>query len=97
MAIQSFGDRSTQEFFADGRLRKGAKWASVAKIVERKLDILDYAERLDDLRSPPGNRLEALRGEWAGWYSIRVNRQWRVVFRWTNSGPERVRVIDYHR
>ena len=59
--------------------------------------MVHYAHRLDDLRSPPGNRLEALRGDLAGFHSIRVNDQWRVVFRWMAEGPEDVDVPDYHR
>jgi proteic killer suppression protein len=58
--------------------------------------MLDYAVELRDLRSPPGNRLEALKGDFAGFYSIRVNDQWRVIFRWSDLGPEDVDVIDYH-
>jgi len=68
----------------------------VSRIVERKLDLLDYADRLTDLASPPGNRLEALRGALRGLHSIRVNDQWRIVFRWTPSGPSEVDVRDYH-
>ena len=63
----------------------------------RKLDMLHYAHRLDDLRAPPANRLEALQGGLAGFHSIRVNDQWRVVFRWTEQGPEDVDMLDYHR
>jgi len=59
--------------------------------------MLHYAHNLTDLRSPPSNRLEALRGEMTGLHSIRVNDQWRVVFRWTVTGPEAVDVVDYHR
>lgn len=58
--------------------------------------MLDYAETLMDLSSPPGNRLEALKGELRGLHSIRINDQWRVVFRWTTSGPEDVDILDYH-
>ena len=68
----------------------------MAKIVKRKLDMIHYAARIDDLKSPPGNRLEALRGDLAGWYSVRVNDQWRVLFRWTERGADMVRVADYH-
>ena len=71
-------------------------WGNVARIVGRKLDMLNYAADLRDLRSPPGNRLEALKGNWRGFHSIRVNDQWRVVFRWSESGPEDVDVVDYH-
>jgi proteic killer suppression protein len=62
----------------------------------RKLDMVDAATRLDDLRSPPGNRLEALRGDRRGQHSIRINRQWRVCFVWTPEGPEVVEITDYH-
>jgi proteic killer suppression protein len=58
--------------------------------------MLDAATKLSDLRSPPGNQLEALKGDRAGQYSIRVNRQWRVCFRWTPNGPESVEIVDYH-
>lgn len=62
----------------------------------RKLTMLDAAEVLDDLRVPPGNKLEALKGDRRGQHSIRVNDQWRICFRWTKGGPERVEIIDYH-
>jgi proteic killer suppression protein len=65
-------------------------------VVARKLDMLDYAADLSDLRSPPGNRLEALKGDLAGLYSLRINDQWRILFRWTVSGPIDVDVRDYH-
>lgn len=58
--------------------------------------MLDYAYKLDDLRSPPGNRLEALKRDLAGFHSIRINGQWRVVFRWTGAGPTEVNIVDYH-
>jgi toxin HigB-1 len=67
-----------------------------SRIAARKLDLLDYARDLRDLLAPPGNRLEALRGEWAGFHSIRINDQWRIVFRWTDQGPEDVDIVDYH-
>lgn len=62
----------------------------------RKLDMLNAAHVLDDLKAPPGNRLEALKGDLAGFHSIRINSQWRIIFRWTPSGPEDVEIIDYH-
>jgi proteic killer suppression protein len=58
--------------------------------------MLHYATQLEDLRAPPNNRLEALKGDLAGLHSIRINDQWRVVFRWTNHGPSEVRIVDYH-
>ena len=68
----------------------------MAKVAIRKLDMLDYAEALTDLLAPPGNRLEALKGDLRGLHSIRINDQWRVVFRWTASGPAEVDIRDYH-
>ena len=96
MPIRSFASPAVEEFFRDGHLSRRAGWAAVARVVTRKLDMLDYAGHLSDLNSPPGNRLEALRGELRGLHSIRVNDQWRVVFRWTASGPAEVNVRDHH-
>lgn len=96
MAIRSFTDRATEDFFATGRVSRRVGWSQVSKIAARKLDMLDYAERLWDLRSPPGNRLEALKGDLVGHHSVRVNDQWRIVFRWTSAGPAEVRITDYH-
>jgi proteic killer suppression protein len=62
----------------------------------RKLLILDAAETLDDLRVPPGNRLEKLKGDRAGSYSVRISQQWRICFRWTAAGPEDLEIVDYH-
>jgi proteic killer suppression protein len=64
--------------------------------MHRKLLMLNAAARLDDLRAPPGNRLEALKGDRKGRHSIRVNQQWRVCFRWTDNGPTNVEIVDYH-
>jgi proteic killer suppression protein len=94
--IQSFADPSVERFFKDGRVGKGVGWAGVRKIAARKLDVLDYAEALTDLASPPGNRLEALKGHFKGLHSIRINDQWRVIFRWTDAGPADVDIRDYH-
>jgi len=66
------------------------------KTTVRKLDMLEAATTLEDLRVPPGNRLEALKGDLRGQHSIRVNDQWRIVFRWTPRGPAEVRLLDYH-
>ncbi len=96
MAIQSFASQDVERFFRDGRKPRRAGWANVGRIAARKLDMLDYAGALNDLNSPPGNRLEALKGDLRGLHSIRVNDQWRIVFRWTPSGPAEVDVRDYH-
>jgi len=97
MAIQGFVRDATKRFFLGGAIPKGAGWAGVARVAARKLDMLDYVEQLSDLASPPGNRLEALKGDLAGYHSIRINDQWRVVFRWEDSGPCDVDIVDYHR
>lgn len=96
MAIRGFASRTIERFFREGKLPRGAGWAALARVVARKLDLLDYAAELSDLASPPGNRLEALKGDLAGLHSVRINDQWRVVFRWTASGPVDVDVRDYH-
>ncbi|WP_456622630.1 type II toxin-antitoxin system RelE/ParE family toxin [Bradyrhizobium sp. P5_C12] len=70
--------------------------ADIAKVARRKLIMVDAADFLDALNSPPGNRLEALKGDLAGKHSIRINDQWRIVFRWTAAGPEDVEITDYH-
>jgi len=68
----------------------------LGRICGRKLDALDQAEALSDLKVPPGNRLEVLKGDHAGQHSIRINDQYRICFRWTDAGPEDVQVTDYH-
>jgi proteic killer suppression protein len=68
----------------------------IVKAARRRLVQVDAAGRLTDLAAPPGNRLEALRGDLAGKHSIRINDQWRIVFKWTDHGPEDVEIVDYH-
>lgn len=92
--LRSFADKETEQVWRrqrERRLDQGTQHAAL-----RKLLILDAAEALDDLRVPPGNRLEKLRGDRAGSYSVRVNQQWRICFRWTDAGPEDVEIVDYH-
>lgn len=91
--IQSFRDRQTEALFRGERVNR---FAFIAAVVLRKLDMLDAATGLGDLRSPPGNRLEALKGDRAGQHSIRINDQWRICFVWTNDGPTDVEIVDYH-
>jgi toxin HigB-1 len=95
VAILSFADEATEVFFRTGKIKK-VGWANIRTIVGRKLDMVHYAAVLFDLKSPPGNRLEALSGDLAGYHSIRVNDQWRVVFRWSATGATEVQVTDYH-
>ncbi len=94
MVIKSFKDRLTEAVY-QGESPKGFP-ASLVKIARRKLGYLDAAVDQNDLRSPPGNRLEALSGDRDGQHSIRVNDQFRVCFIWTNEGPKNVEIIDYH-
>lgn len=92
--IQSFADKDTQRVFTRERVRR---WAiQLQRLALRKLLILDAAEELGDLRIPPGNRLEKLSGDRAGQYSIRINDQWRVCFRWTDGDAYDVEIADYH-
>ena len=69
---------------------------NIAKVARRKLRQLEIANRLEDLKVPPGNHLEALKGNRSGQYSIRINDQWRVCFRWTDGGADGVEIVDYH-
>ena len=92
--IQSFADGATERFFREGICPP--KWRAIAKAAEQKLDMIDAATSLRDLRSPPGNRLEALKGDRAGQCSIRINQRWRVCFVWTDPGPGAVEIVDYH-
>ena len=85
---------SDTEALANGQ--RIARFSSIESRARRKLRQLQIAERLEDLRVPPGNRLEKLRGDRAGQYSIRVNDQFRVCFRWSAAGAEDVEIVDYH-
>jgi proteic killer suppression protein len=97
VAIQSFADKDAEAFFLDRTVRKRVGWANIREIARRKLDMMHYAINLRDLQSPPGNRLEALKQDLDGYYSIRINDQWRILFRWTDAGPAEVAIVDYHR
>lgn len=92
--IQSFADRDTRALFEDDVCHR--RWRAFKEAALRKLDMLEAALELGDLASPPGNRLEALRGDRTGQYSIRINAQWRVCFVWGARGPEAVEIVDYH-
>ena len=96
MPIQSFADQAAEDFWNGVSTAKSRKLAALGTVGHRKLDMLHFAVQLTDLLVPPGNRLEALRGDLAGLHSIRINDQWRIVFRWTNAGPAEVRIVDYH-
>jgi proteic killer suppression protein len=99
MAIRTFRDAATADLYHGRNTSRVRRFPpDIMRTALRKLDVLNAAHRWDDLRSPPANRLEALRGELAGFHSIRVNdqwRQWRIVFRWEN-GAHDVSLTDYH-
>lgn len=90
--IKSFKDKAARALFEG---YPPARLRSISGVATRKLDMLDAAATLQDLRSPPGNRLEALKGDRAGQHSIRINDQWRICFVWDN-GAEQVEIVDYH-
>ena len=91
--IQGFRDRDTERAF-QGQLVPDFQGFSASAL--RRLDMLNRANSLAELRVPRGNRLEALSSDRAGQYSIRINRQWRICFRWTDDGPDDVEIVDYH-
>lgn len=96
--IRSFGDKSTEDLYNGQNSAQARKVpTTIRAIALRKLDILNAATTVADLRSPPGNRLEQLSGNLHGFYSIRINQQWRLVFRWIEGGAENVKIVDYHR
>lgn len=93
--IRSFGDSATADLF-HGRVTRAARaLKAIEPVAVRKLDMINAAKALQDLRVPPGNRLETLKGDLEGFYSIRINDQFRIVFRWAD-GAHDVRITDYH-
>jgi proteic killer suppression protein len=92
--IRSFADKETERVWQRCWSRTLAP--AVQRVALRKLLILDAATVLDDLRVPPGNRLEKLQGDRTGQHSVRINQQWRICFEWTAAGPENVEIVDYH-
>ena len=93
--IRSFKGKWAATILNDRQAPKGFP-ADLASVARRKLVQLDNAETLADLAVPPGNRLEALKGNLVGRHSMRINDQWRIVFRWSSAGPEEVEIVDYH-
>lgn len=95
--IASFADNATEALFhGEGGKATRRIPPEIRSGASRKLDLLNAAHELDDLRAPPGNRLEALKGELRGKHSIRINDQWRVVFRWEEGDAHNVEIVDYH-
>lgn len=91
--IRSFGDNRSEALFADEFV---SAFQGVARRAKRKLEALNAAKRLEDLRVPPSNRLEKLKGDLKDFYSIRINDQWRIIFKWRAGDAHEVRIIDYH-
>ena len=91
--IRSFKCTDTQALFNDRPVRR---FQSIERAARRKLEMIEAAEGLDELRVPPGNRLEALRGDRKGQYSIRIDDQFRICFRWVDDGAEDIEIVDYH-
>ncbi|TRZ49357.1 excinuclease ABC subunit A [bacterium] len=91
--IRSFKCADTEALSKGIRVRR---FVNIEDVARRKLRQIEIADRLDDLRVPPGNRLEALKGDRSGQYSIRINDQWRVCFNWDEAGAEAVEIVDYH-
>jgi len=93
--IRSFSDSKTAQVFNRVRVSKWSK--DIQRQALRKLLLLDAAESVEDLRIPPGNRLERLKGKRAGQYSIRINDQWRICFKWSGGHAKEVEIVDYHK
>lgn len=95
--IVSFGDNATEDLY-HGRITHRVRRfpPGIIRMALHKLDMLNAVDRINDLREPPGNRLEALKGDFKGYHSIRVNDQWRVIFQWKDNNAYRVSIIDYH-
>lgn len=95
--IRSIKDKATQDIF-DGASSKAARKLPVElhRKARRLLDLINGAAQLDDLRVPPGNKLEALSGNLKGFHSIRINNQWRIIFKWSEGSPDDVQILDYH-
>ena len=91
--IRSFKCKYTETLSKGQRVRR---FVTIANVARRKLRQLEIANRIDDLKVPPGNHLEALKGDRSGQHSIRINNQWRVCFYWTDAGAEAVEIVDYH-
>lgn len=96
--IRSFADTATADIYhgINSKLARKRLHPSLYNVARRKLDMIEAANDLNDLRVPPANKLEALKGNLNGKYSIRINDQYRIIFAWGNQGPEQVEIIDYH-
>ena len=94
--IRSFADDATEDLWDGEMTARARRFSAIEKAAMRKLMLLNAATKLGDLDGVPGNWLEALKGNLRGWHSIRINKQWRVIFRWRDDGPHDVKITDYH-
>ena len=94
--ILSFGDKTTEDLFNGIGSKSTRVFQTILKVVRRKPDMINTARRLADLMSPPNNRLELLKGTLKGFYCIRVNDQYRIIFKWQNGNAHEVQITDYH-
>lgn len=95
--IESFGDKATEDLFHGRKTKRTRSFPSdLLGAALRKLDMINAAHRIEDLKAPPANRLEALKGNWKGFHSIRINDQFRIVFCWSEANASKVSVVDYH-
>lgn len=92
--IRSFEDRDTELIWRGQRARRIPN--DIQNAALRKLFMIEAAETIEDLKEPPGNRLEMLKGDRKGWWSIRINQQWRICFKWENGYAENIEIVDYH-
>ncbi len=92
--INSFGDKDSKKIWEGERVKSLS--TEIQEIVRRKLRMLNNSQDLNDLQIPPSNRLEKLKGNYKDFYSIRINKQWRIIFKWNNGNAEEVEIIDYH-
>lgn len=92
--IESFGSKETDKIWHGKRSRKLP--GDIQQVARRKLRMLNAALIIEDLKVPPGNRLEALKGDLKGYYSIRINKQWRIIFQWDSGKCQQVEIVDYH-
>ena len=97
MDIKSFGNIETEQFARNGKFKKGCSWAFLSRIAHRKIDMILFAHNISDLKVPPNNHLEKLDDDLNGFWSIRINRQFRIIFKVVNNAIEELKITDYHK
>ncbi len=96
MEIKTFGNKETENFVKSGKIKKGCKWRNLVNVAQRKIDMIVFADGIEDLRIPPSNRLEKLSRNLSGFWSIRINDQFCVIFKSENTRIYEIEIIDYH-